>query len=97
MKAFEVYVNGEKVYTAGVGPNCALHVGAGWTTDERGSTVGAYGVDWGSGDKFRWPFRPIGMGDEIVLRYIETAEADPPEKRYPPPPGWQPPVTGSPT
>jgi hypothetical protein len=91
MKGFEVSVNGKKVFTAGVGPNCALHVQTGWTNEENGPPLlYAYGVDWGNGDKFRWPLINVQPGDEIVVRFVAEIISGLPEKRYAAPDDWRP-------
>ena len=82
MKAFEVYLNGNRLWTAGVGDDGVLATGLTWVggnpprpSSRMDFRVG--GVDVGSDERLDWPTPPIGVGDEITIRIIETDRVDP--------------------
>ena len=95
MIAFEVYLNGKKISTTGVGSLGVLSACLSW----RGPQVHKKGkrpiaeylrLDAGgladSGEHFRWVDRKIKRGDEVSIKVVEVASADKPRERQRPNP-----------
>lgn len=78
MKAFEVYVNGEKACTAGVSNGImALIINH---IPRRGFELRIGGLEV---EHVNWDGPAIGVGDEIVVRIVDTGAVDPPTRRTP--------------
>lgn len=83
MRAFEVYVNGKKLCTAGLPPNSVLttninHVSI---TDELfGVTVG--GLNCATDEHVRWRNTRLRVGDEVRVKIVEADSVDRPRKRF---------------
>lgn len=84
MRVFDVYLNGEKLCTAGTEEECALtsiiaYVRNGKGTDcfmSVGASVGP------AGDSANWVSQQqLKAGDEITVRIRESDEADQPSRR----------------
>jgi hypothetical protein len=78
MRAFEIYVNGEKVCTAGLADGVMSviinHVG------RRGFGLWIGGLD---SEHVHWDAPAVGVGDEILVRLTDTEIVDPPTRRTP--------------
>ncbi|MEI6785358.1 MAG: hypothetical protein WCQ21_31045 [Verrucomicrobiota bacterium] len=90
MIAFEVYVNGEKVCTAGVGESGVLSSILTWrgTQPYKDGNVPAAasleldvgGLTSPEGKDVRWAQRSIRVDDEIQIRVVEASAVDSPLK-----------------
>src|SRR4051794_5887494 len=80
MRAFVVSVNGDRLCTAGIGDNGVLSSIVTWSGLEGsgGFHMSVGGLDTISNQHLNWPVREIGVGDEIVVRIIETKAVDDP-------------------
>jgi len=86
MIAFQVSLNGERLCTAGVGDKGVLSAIVTWvlrTADgvpspsELSLSVGGLAAD----AHLEWPApRHLAVGDEVTVRIVEAAEADPPAR-----------------
>lgn len=101
MVSFEVYVNGEKRYAAGVGDHGVLIASLIWASHEpeRLAQWKEQGISdltpielyanvsgmW-AGEHLKWRNLDLSIGDEIRIRVIESTMSDPPETRYHPDP-----------
>ena len=95
MIAFHVYLNGEKVATAGVGDLGVLSTHVIWvrrqgqhtrakTPDavEEELTLGVGGLISPTGEDVRWQdARPVQVGDEVRIKIVELASVDEPSIR----------------
>ena len=84
MRAFEVYLNGERLCTAGIGDDGVLntlldHV-KGNGRDEVYLRVG--GLISPIGEHVTWRTLKVKAGDELRVRIIESEKVDKPRKRY---------------
>jgi hypothetical protein len=87
MKAFRVTVNSKPVCTAGIGAVGVLHVIVSWLRRKGERLDGEFdfsvgGLDTASEEHVRWSVPQIGLGDEIMIRVVESDEIDTPSKRY---------------
>jgi hypothetical protein len=84
MKAFRIFVNGEQVCTAGIGPNGVLVTCVNWvghnTEGHLDFRVG--GLDSRTDEHADWSVPPIRVGDEVSILVVETDEVDPEAKRH---------------
>ena len=90
MIAFEVYLNGKKISTTGVGSLGVLSACLCWRGPQAYTKGGppvaefirldAGGLD-GSGEHLRWLDRKVKRGDEVSIRVVEVASADKPRER----------------
>ena len=92
MRAFEVFVNGERLSLAGIAGNCVLstvidHVKQDEARDELDLQVG--GLVSATGEHVDWTNTKLSMGDEVRVRIIESDSADEPKERRPRDPCWQ--------
>ncbi len=84
MRVFDVYLNGEKLCTAGTEEECALtsvlaYVRSPNAQDCWMSVTASVGL---AGDFATWvKQRQVSVGDEITVRIRESEEADQPERR----------------
>src|SRR5436190_17238569 len=95
MIAFEVYLNGKKISTTGVGSLGVLTACLSWRGSQPykkgGRSVTEYlRLDAGgladSGEHLRWVDRKIKRGDQVSIKVVEVASADRPRKRKRPNP-----------
>jgi hypothetical protein len=84
MKAFEVYLNGVKLCTAGVYEHGVLSTVVNWVGSFNGTPhpkAGFHciigGLDSSTGQSMQWAAPSIDVGDEITIRIVETDEVDP--------------------
>jgi hypothetical protein len=102
MLCFEVYRNGQKLCTAGIGDFGVLTALLTWVSHEPEKlarwaaegipetepstlefTVGGLGRCVGeAGEHLKWVEENLAAGDEIRIRVVEVASADPPSRRY---------------
>ena len=85
MIAFDVYVNAEKVCTAGVGELAVVTSILTWRSSESQTAASSLKLDVGGltkrgGDAVRWTGRSIRVGDEIRIRVVEATAVDLPHK-----------------
>ncbi|HYG22615.1 MAG TPA: hypothetical protein VEH04_07535 [Verrucomicrobiae bacterium] len=95
MIAFELYLNGKKVCTAGVGDlgvlsSCLVWRGA-QPYQKGGSPVSEYikvdvGGLAGSGEHLWWVERNLKRGEVVAIKVVETDRVDKPRKRQRPDP-----------
>jgi hypothetical protein len=87
MKAYEVYLNGRHLVTAGVGLNGVLSTIVTWTTVSPPAREGGEfhfyvgGVDGQTGEHIDWSVPDVGVGDEITIKIIETDQISPEDHR----------------
>ncbi len=88
MKAFVVSLNGQPFVTAGVGDDGVLATGLSWVGGSPPRPVEGRldfrvgGVDGRTGEHINWSVPEIGVGDEITIKVIETAQVTPEDERY---------------
>ena len=85
MIAFEILMNGKRLYTMGAGPVGVINAAAKWmrlitddgTLLEHAVFVG--GTSDGTLENVQvWPVENLQVGDEITVRMIESDSCDPP-------------------
>ena len=89
MPVFEVYLNGKKAVTAGIGPQGVLDTSITWASRETGSakpSKGEFclhvgGLHGPTGDHWHWLDRPLKVGDKICVRVAQEGAIDPPQSR----------------
>jgi hypothetical protein len=87
MKAFEVYVNGERVCTAGIGPDGVLSAILSWVgSGRRGGPDGHLdfsvgGLDSRTDEYVRWAVPELRVGDEVSVLVVEAEQVDPEQER----------------
>jgi hypothetical protein len=95
MIAFEVYLNGERICTAGVGDLGVLTSSLAWRGaqpyQKGGPTVAEYlrlyvGGLANSGDQLRWLDRKLKRGDVVSIKVVEADSPDKPRERQHPSP-----------
>jgi hypothetical protein len=86
MLAFEVFVNGTRICTAGVGEYCVMSSILSLLKKRRRRRemwleVGGIPADGADGDRLYvgWIKTPVSTGDEIRIKVIEKDEVDPPK------------------
>src|SRR5260221_10801313 len=88
MKAFEVFLNGERLCLAGIAGRCVLTViidhvkGKDDPVDEINLQVG--GLISNTHEHVIWSRTQLGTGDEVRVRIIESDSADEPAERMAP-------------
>jgi hypothetical protein len=91
MIAFEITINGKKFLVAGIDDWDSIHTNimalresSDDDTDFFDIKVGglAKEVEEGKLEHVRWPATNLNVGDEVIIRIIETDNADEPIKRY---------------
>lgn len=92
MVGFDVTVNGQHMCLAATGDKGVLHAYliSGGSDDSRKTMIGVNGRDDNSGMKLAWPARELQIGDEILIRLVETDTRDPKPLRYKPNPANEP-------
>jgi len=94
MPVFDVYLNGKKVSTAGVGDLGVLAAHVTWARRKGEHTLAKQpesveeelslyvgGLITTTGEHVRWVDRPLKNGDEVRIRIIEDAPVDRPRSR----------------
>jgi hypothetical protein len=94
MKAFEVFLNGNKLCTSGVGNLGVLSAVLTWVRREGENTetkmpdrleeeltLNVAGLISPSKEHVSWAQRQLTLGDEICIRIIESDSVDPPRDR----------------
>ena len=88
MRAFEVYVNGRYLLTAGVRDG-VLSGGITWAgRSSPHLTSGNYilhvgGIDGDIDEHVNWSVPELGLGDEITIKLIESDQISPADRRDP--------------
>jgi hypothetical protein len=88
LKAFEIHVDGKRLYTAGVGPNGVLSVAVHWVGGgSRHRAEGIFGFHVGGLDSrtdehLEYAIPQLKIGDEITVQVIETDDVDREARRY---------------
>ena len=83
MRAFEIYVNGERVCLAGVTDRSVLTTIIDYSGRDREPLhLHVGGLLIPQEEHVRWQDRDLDVGDEIRVRIVETDEVDPPAKRF---------------
>ena len=90
MLAFEVFVNGKSICTAGVGEYGVMSSILSLVKKKRRRRqmwleVGGIPADGADGDKVHVGWigkRPVKIGDEIRIKVIEKGEVDPPKYKH---------------
>jgi Uma2 family endonuclease len=86
MKAFTVFVNGQKVATLGIGNGGVLSAIVNWVGGRFRAEGGEFrlhlgGLDSVAREHLRWPAPPLAVGDEVTVRLLEVENVDPPTER----------------
>ena len=86
MLAFEILVNGKRICVAGTAPvNRVLSAALSWThhePDQLRPHVG--GIPAETDQHFNYHVPEIGLGDELLIRIVETDDIDEPDEFRPP-------------
>jgi hypothetical protein len=84
MRAFEAFINGEKVATVGLRDGL-LNVGIEWASLRAGEGmhVAARGFDGPAEEHVYWRIVDLKPGDEVLIRAVEAEVVDPPAERWP--------------
>lgn len=80
-----VCVNGNRVCTAGVREDGMLTTQVRWAGVGGGERVFHMliaCIDHSTHEKFSWDTPPLSVGDEVVIKVIETDEIDPPSRQH---------------
>jgi hypothetical protein len=85
MKAFEIFVNGQRLCLAGVGAKGVIAATVDWaaTAGQEDIFMHVGGLDGATNEVVAWTAPKIGVGSEITIRIVEVAAADPPSQRSP--------------
>lgn len=82
MRAFKVQINGRNICTAGLGDLGVLTAILSWVKRESEADeefhLGVGGLRNPEGDHANWKCPPVQVGDQIVLRIIETTRVTKP-------------------
>lgn len=93
MICLSVYVNGERLYAAGVVPSGRVQVGIECTLRSQDDpalvsnipanrmVLLAMAHSYSSDELLTWPHRSLAVGDEVMIRVEDIPEADSPAKR----------------
>src|SRR5205814_5199604 len=89
MVEFEVYLNGTRMCTAGIGVNGVLTTIVSWVTgppkrNELDLYVG--GLYSTTQEHVRWEEKPLRVGDEVRVKIVERTKVDRPRSRKRPNP-----------
>ncbi len=89
MVCFEIWVNGERLYTAGIGDFGGLSATLNWfqfrpeeyLAEQKTKELPRL-IIWGEADhkSFAWPEPRLKIGDEVTIRIVEGAVPDKPAK-----------------
>jgi hypothetical protein len=81
MRGMEVYINGDKLCTAGIGSGAALNATVEVVAQDVGYDM-TFRVGGLENDEFViWSDRELRVGDEINIRMVDTESVDRPERR----------------
>ncbi|QEL17739.1 hypothetical protein [Limnoglobus roseus] len=91
MRCFEVWVNGQRLYTAGLPFPARLHGhfrGCQPAPDDvpsegAGDHFFSFNGSDPNGDWLNWPMRKLQLGDEVTIRVVEVDAPDEPSSRRP--------------
>jgi hypothetical protein len=86
MRAFEVFVNGEKLCVAGIGDDGVLTSIVTWVArhGEGDLTVSVGGLYSQTEEHVNWiSQRPLSVGDEVHVKIVETDSVDTPARKRP--------------
>jgi len=86
MLAFEIYLNGKKIRTAGIGEPGVLTAILTWVRGEQPRAkddlrLRVGGLVGRTNTHFTWVERPIVAGDDVRIKVVEAAKVDTPRKR----------------
>jgi hypothetical protein len=81
MTAFEIYLNGKKLCVAGTGDDGVLSaiVDCVSRSREYRLELAVGGLVSAKQNHLRWENRVLQVGDEVIVRIVETAKVDPPQ------------------
>jgi hypothetical protein len=84
MKAFHVYINGERVCLAGIGDHGVLTAIASLVVapDREEMDLSVGGLISPVKEHLNWTNRHLRVGDEIKIKIIERASVDKPKRRH---------------
>jgi hypothetical protein len=82
MRVFEVFLNGERLCCAGIENAAVLDVIVNHVkhNEERDEWIDVGGLT-NAGEFVKWANRPLGAGDEIRIKVLESNSADEPRER----------------
>jgi hypothetical protein len=80
MKAFVIFVNGERVCSIGLTPNNTRSVQFSWIGGPEGE-VFLYAGGMDDRHHVDWEMPDLEVGDEVTVKVIECDETDPPTRR----------------
>lgn len=88
MVAFEILVNGKRLYTIGAGDFGVVSADVHWDriqkktgqVHERARVMG-HALHVADNTHSLWPNEDLKVGDEVTIRIIETDDCDPPASR----------------
>lgn len=83
MKAFEVYLNGKLLATAGTGDGVLATIVSRSKISGEAFNFHLGGIDEATGEHVDWQVPTPHVGDEILIRIIETERVDSPTSRKP--------------
>jgi hypothetical protein len=78
MFAFEISVNGEEPYRAGIGEHGSLRCTAAWNYGKESATLWTQVRRAIDEQHSSWPARDLQVGDVAVIRVLDTDKIDPP-------------------
>jgi hypothetical protein len=86
MKAFEVYLNGRHLLTAGIGEDGVLTTIVNWVGGTPPRPVSRFdfsvgGLDSTTGEHVRWSVPSVGVGDEVTVKVVDADQVSPVESR----------------
>jgi hypothetical protein len=87
MKAFEIYVNGQHLITAGIGDDGALASSINWVGGAAPRSASGRltflvsGIDGRTDEYVEWSVPPVGVGDQITFKIVETDQVSPEPRR----------------
>jgi hypothetical protein len=84
MRAFQVYINGERVCLAGIGDNGVLTAIVSWVVapDREEMDLSVGGLISPVKEHVNWTNRHPRVGDEIKIKIIERTSVDKPKSRH---------------
>jgi hypothetical protein len=86
--AFAVYLNGRRLWTAGVGSAGVLTTIVTWATKKSARSgaadfhVHVGGIDAATDEHVTWKTPRLKVGDKIIVKVVETDEVDRPTRRF---------------
>jgi hypothetical protein len=84
MRAFRVFFNKKRLCTAGIGNDGVLSVTVTHVPIRRSHDIRLYvgGLRLPENEHVRWKQRGLRVGDEVLIKVVETASVDVPRKRF---------------